>query len=205
MNSAENTSGSHRAGTPGHEHKYAEQHHQEGASGKGESANGGKDHSGHGGSGRGGSGKKMYVKFGVILLISLGLMWVLSMSMVRSIDHFYFNLSNFWMALLMVGAMAIVMTVGMWSMFQNTKANIAMLVGFAVLFVGAFALGRTETFVGNEQFLKSMIPHHSRAILVCQESNITDPEIEQLCTEIVETQRKEIAEMQSILDRYASE
>lgn len=147
----------------------------------------------------------MYVKFGIILLVSLGLMWVLSMSMVRSIDHFYFNLSNFWMALLMVGAMAVVMVIGMWSMFKNRKANIAMLVGFVVLFAGAFALGRTETFVGNEQFLKSMIPHHSRAILVCQEAHITDPEIEQLCTEIVETQREEIARMQSILDRYESE
>lgn len=99
----------------------------------------------------------MYAKFGVILLISLGLMWVLSMSMIRSIDHFYFNLSNFWMALLMVLAMGIVMVVGMWSMFKNRKANIVMLVGFAVLFAGVFALGRTEAFVGNEQFLKSMI------------------------------------------------
>ncbi|WP_253907430.1 DUF305 domain-containing protein [Arthrobacter sp. 35/47] len=205
MNSAENTSGSHRAGTPGHEQEHTEQHHQEEASGKGETASGGKDHSSHGGSGHGGSGKKMYVKFGLILLISLGLMWTLSMSMVRSIDHFYYNLSNFWMALLMVGAMAIVMVIGMWSMFKNTKANIAMLVGFAVLFVGVFALGRTETFVGNEQFLKSMIPHHSRAILVCQESNITDPEITELCEAIVKTQQEEIAQMQSILDRYASE
>ena len=147
----------------------------------------------------------MYAKFGVILLISLGLMWILSMSMIRSIDHFYFNLSNFWMALLMVAAMAVVMVIGMWAMFKNTKANIAMLVGFAVLFVGVFALGRTESFVGNEQFLKSMIPHHSRAILVCQESNITDPEIEELCKGIVETQQKEIAQMQSILDRYESD
>ncbi len=160
---------------------------------------GGQHHAGHDRSAR------MYVKFGVILLISLGLMWVLSMSMIRSLDHFYLNLSNFWMALLMVGAMAIVMVIGMWSMFKNTKANIAMLVGFAVLFGGAFALGRTETFVGNEEFLKSMIPHHSRAILVCQESNITDPEIIELCKEIVEAQQKEISQMQAILDRYASD
>jgi cation transport ATPase len=160
---------------------------------------GGENHSGHGGSAR------MYAKFGVILLVSLGLMWVLSMSMVRSIDHFYFNLSNFWMALTMVGAMAIVMVIGMWSMFKSTKANIAMLVGFVVLFGGAFALGRTETFVGNEQFLKSMIPHHSRAILVCQESNITDPEIVELCDGIVQTQQEEITQMQDILDRYASD
>lgn len=157
-----------------------------------------KSHGGH-------SGGKMYAKFGVILLVSLGLMWVLSMSMVRSINHFYFNLSNFWMALVMVAAMAVVMVVGMWSMFKNTKVNIALLAGFVLLFVGAFALGRTETFVGNEQFLKSMIPHHSRAILVCQESNITDPEIVELCETIVQTQQEEISQMQSILDRYASD
>ena len=147
----------------------------------------------------------MYVKFGVILLVSLGLMWTLSMSMVRTIDHFYYNLSNFWMALLMVSAMAIVMVIGMWSMFKNTKANIAMLVGFALLFGGVFALGRTETFVGNEEFLTSMIPHHSRAILVCQESDITDPEIVELCKQIVEAQQEEISQMKSILDRYASD
>lgn len=146
---------------------------------------------------------RMYAKFGVILLVSLGLMWVLSMSMIRSIDHFYFNQSNFWMALLMVSAMAIVMIVGMWSMFKSKRANIAMLLGFAVLFGAVFALGRTETFVGNEQFLKSMIPHHSRAILVCQESDITDPEIIDLCHSIVTAQQEEITQMQAILDRYA--
>lgn len=164
----------------------------------GKKNDGGEKHSGHS------SPARMYVKFGVILLVSLGLMWVLSMSMVRSIDHFYFNLSNFWMALLMVGSMAIVMVIGMWSMFKSKKANIAMLAGFVVLFVVAFGLGRTETFVGNEEFLKSMIPHHSRAILVCQESNITDPEIVDLCKAIVQTQQEEIAQMQAILDRYES-
>ncbi|MFJ5958194.1 MULTISPECIES: DUF305 domain-containing protein [Paenarthrobacter] len=148
---------------------------------------------------------RMYLKFALILLISLALMWVLSMSMIRSIDHFYFNLSNFWMALLMVSAMAVVMIIGMWSMFKNRKANIAMLIGFAVLFVAVFALGRTETFVGNEQFLKSMIPHHSRALLVCEESNITDPEIITLCDSIVKSQQEEITQMKAILERYKSD
>jgi cation transport ATPase len=182
MDSTENMRGHHDAGPPRPERKQA-----------------GQDHKEHGGSAR------MYVKFGIILLVSLGLMWTLSMSMVRTIDHFYYNLSNFWMALLMVSAMAIVMVIGMWSMFKNTKANIAMLVGFALLFGGVFALGRTETFVGNEEFLKSMIPHHSRAILVCQEADVTDPEIVELCEQIVEAQREEISQMQSILDRYESD
>ncbi|MEV8132740.1 MULTISPECIES: DUF305 domain-containing protein [Pseudarthrobacter] len=191
--SAANNPGS-RPGNVGHRQQQAAQHQHDDPA-----ANGSKG-SGHGTSGHGSA--RMYLKFGVILLVSLGLMWVLSMSMVRSIDHFYFNLSNFWMALLMVSAMAIVMIIGMWSMFKNKKANIALLVGFAVLFAGVFALGRTETFVGNEQFLKSMIPHHSRAILVCQESDITDPEIIELCDSIVKSQQEEITQMQSILDRY---
>ncbi|OWP36679.1 DUF305 domain-containing protein, partial [Klebsiella aerogenes] len=46
------------------------------------------------------------------------------------------------------------------------------------------------------------IPHHSRAILVCQEADITDPEIVQLCDDIVEAQQEEIAQMEEILERY---
>lgn len=46
-----------------------------------------------------------------------------------------------------------------------------------------------------------MIPHHSRAILVCQESDLTDPEVIELCEQIVKTQKEEIAQMQEILDR----
>ncbi|WBB94870.1 DUF305 domain-containing protein [Solwaraspora sp. WMMA2059] len=59
-----------------------------------------------------------------------------------------------------------------------------------------------ESFIGNGQFLKSMIPHHSRAILVCERSDITDPEIIELCGQIVETQQEEIDQMKQILQRY---
>lgn len=143
-----------------------------------------------------------YVRFGITMAASLILMFVLTMSMIRTIDHFYFNLSNFYMALIMVAAMGVVMLIVMAGMFGNTRLNIALYTALAVMFLGAFALGRTETFVGNEQFLKSMIPHHSRAILVCQESKITDPEIIALCDKIVRTQQAEIEEMKRILDRY---
>ncbi|WP_149359859.1 DUF305 domain-containing protein [Lolliginicoccus suaedae] len=144
-----------------------------------------------------------YLRFGLVLLASLVLMFLLSMSMVRTVDHFHLNLSNFYISLVMVSAMALVMMVGMRSMFQKKGLNIALSVFFVALFLGAWSLGRTETFVGNEGFLKSMIPHHSRAILVCQESSLTDPEIIELCRQIVETQREEIAQMERILeDRY---
>jgi hypothetical protein len=102
----------------------------------------------------------------------------------------------------MVAPMGLIMLGVMWGMFGNKKLNIALAAGFVALFVGAVLLGRNEVAVGNEGFLKSMIPHHSRAILVCQEAAITDPSIAGLCTQIIETQREEIAQMQEMLERY---
>ena len=81
--------------------------------------------------------------------------------------------------------------------------NVALVVALVAVFGGAWALGRQEAGVGNEGFLRSMIPHHSRAIVICQEADLTDPEIVQLCEQIVKAQKEEIAQMQRILrDRY---
>lgn len=143
-----------------------------------------------------------YVRFGIILTVNLMVMFALSMSMVRTWDHFYWNLSNFYMALTMVAAMSIVMTVGMWRMLGDMRLNLAWLAASVVVFIAAFFMGRAETFVGNEGFLRSMIPHHSRAILVCQESDLTDPEIIELCNGIVSSQQAEIDQMKAILGRY---
>jgi uncharacterized protein (DUF305 family) len=62
-------------------------------------------------------------------------------------------------------------------------------------------LARTQSPVGNGQFLRSMIPHHSSAILMCQEADITDPEIITPFEQIIETQREQIAQMKAILER----
>jgi hypothetical protein len=129
-------------------------------------------------------------------------MYLLTFSMIRRLDHFYFNLSNAWMALIMVAPMGLIMLLVMWGMFHRKALNIGLALGFVALFAGAFWLGRQETGVGNEGFLKSMIPHHSRAILVCQEATITDPEITALCQGIIQTQRAEIREMQELLEQY---
>ena len=64
-----------------------------------------------------------------------------------------------------------------------------------------FILARTQTPIGDAQFLRSMIPHHSSAILMCERAAITDPEIEKLCGQIVKSQREEIAQMQALLAR----
>ena len=145
---------------------------------------------------------KMYAKLGLALALSYVAMFLLSMSMIRQWDHFYLNGSNAWMALVMVAPMGLIMLAVMWAMFQNKALNAGLALAFVAVFAGALYLGRQEAGVGNEQFLKSMIPHHSRAILVCQEAAITDPEIEELCRTIVKTQQEEIAQMKDILERY---
>lgn len=148
--------------------------------------------------------RDQYVKLGISLAVSLVVMFVLSMSMVRTIEHFQINPSNFYMALIMVAAMGVVMLIVMWAMFKDKRLNYVLLAGFVTLFVAAFWMGRSEAFVGDEGFLRSMIPHHSRAILVCQESDLTDPEVIELCEQIVSSQQQEITQMQNILERYAA-
>lgn len=72
---------------------------------------------------------------------------------------------------------------------------VVLLVVFAALFALAFLFARTETFVGNNQLLDPMIPHHSRAILVCEQSDISDPEIKSLCQGVIKLQQDEIDQM----------
>lgn len=142
-----------------------------------------------------------YAKLGVSLSISFLVMWVLTMAFIREWDHFHLNLPNAWMALVMVAPMGLIMLGVMWAMFPNRAVNLALLAGFVVLFGLALVLGRNQAGVGDDQFLRAMIPHHSRAILACQESDISDPEVIRLCDEIIATQREEIDQMQRILDR----
>ncbi len=86
-------------------------------------------------------------------------------------------------------------------MMPNKKLNKQLLFGSAFIFFLAILGARTQFGVGNELFLKSMIPHHSGAITTCQEANITDLEIEELCNEIIKAQKEEIDQMKQILKR----
>ncbi len=147
------------------------------------------------------SAAKTYAKFAIVMVTSFLLMYLLTFAQIRTLDHFYLNLANLYMAIVMTAVMGVVMLLVMSSMISDTKIRIALLVAFAALGVAAFAMGRTEAFVGNQAFLKSMIPHHSRAILVCQEADISNPQIVSLCREIVSSQQREIGEMKQMLQQ----
>lgn len=101
----------------------------------------------------------------------------------------------------MVAPMIILMLFFMAQMYENKRLNILLYILSGLVFVGTFLAIRQQTFVGNEQFLRSMIPHHSIAIKTCEKAQIDDPEIAKLCVQIVEAQREEINQMENILNR----
>ena len=146
-------------------------------------------------------GSTPYKLLAVSIAIHFFIMFALTFAGVNALDEIFLNLNRFYMAVLMVASMVVVMVIVMWRMFENKPANIVILGVAVAVFIGSFALLRTETFVGNKQFLRSMIPHHSIAIHTCQNAEITDPETIGLCEQIIEAQRREIAQMRDILDR----
>lgn len=143
-----------------------------------------------------------YRKLALTLSINAVLMFFITYAMIDTVDHFHVNINRVYMSLMMVAPMAMLMLFVMRSMYTDATLNSILYAVFAVLFMASFALARTQTPVGNEQFLRSMIPHHSSAILMCEQSAITDREIITLCEEIVKAQKEEIAQMKNILERY---
>jgi hypothetical protein len=144
----------------------------------------------------------MYRKLALAISINAVLMYLITFVNIADISHFENNSNRVYMALLMAAPMVIIMLLVMRSMFKNDKLNLRLYAGAGGAIVLLFFLIRTQTPIGNKQFLHSMIPHHSSAILMCEQSTITDPEIADLCVEIVRSQREEIAQMQRILERY---
>lgn len=145
-------------------------------------------------------GHKPYVSLLISLVVSFVVMFVIMYAMVDRRGHVYFNLSNVYMTGLMASSMLLVMLATMSGMFQNKKLNLVLWAsGFAILAL-FWGLLRTEAGVGDRQFMRAMIPHHSAAIQMCRESSFTDPRVAKLCEGIVSSQEREIAEMKALLD-----
>lgn len=146
--------------------------------------------------------KNNYRKLAWVMTLNTVLMFFITYALIAEWAHFYPNINRAYMALMMAAPMGIMMLLVMKDMYTDQVLNRVLFIFFILLLAGAFILARTQTPVGDEQFLRSMIPHHSSAILMCQEANISDPEIAALCEDIVAAQESEIAQMKSILNRY---
>ena len=89
----------------------------------------------------------------------------------------------------------------MGGMYPNKKANNGIVITGIVVFALTLAALRTQTPVGDVQYMKAMIPHHSSAILTSSHANIKDPEVKKLSEGIIAAQQKEIAEMKAMIAR----
>lgn len=143
-----------------------------------------------------------YPTLAVNLLVSAVIMYFVMFAMIDGPGDFRHNLNMGYMAMMMAAPMGVLMLALMGEMYTNARLNIGLYIAFVAVFAAAFAATRLQTFIGDEQFLRAMIPHHSGAILMCREAQLTDPEIVALCEEIIEAQREEIAQMNAILARY---
>jgi uncharacterized protein (DUF305 family) len=128
-------------------------------------------------------------------------MYILMYAMVNTIGHVFHNFNQFYMAGLMTAPMVLIELVLMKSMFQNKRANTLIVAASVVAGLLFFILIRQQTGISDKQFLRSMIPHHAGAILMCEQASINDAEIKDLCKGIISSQQSEIDQMQAILER----
>lgn len=152
------------------------------------------------------SKQNQYTTFFLMLASSFVAMYITMYLNTYAIDHVYFSLTRFYMTCLGISAMAVIMFFFMRKMYQNKKKNITIFLGSLVLFMGAFGLVRAQApIVGDVLWMKAMIPHHSIAILTSERADITDPEVKALAEDIIEAQRKEIAQMKTMIKRLENE
>lgn len=109
------------------------------------------------------------------------------------------------MALLMGGAMAVIMLGFMLGMYDNRRVNAGIFAGSVAIFALPLWLVRSQTTIGDMDWMKAMIPHHSIAILTSERANISDPRVRDLADRIIEAQRSEIDEMKALIRELEGE
>jgi hypothetical protein len=136
--------------------------------------------------------------------LSFVAMFVLMYAMVDRFANVYPNVNQLYMAGLMAAPMVVIELLIMRGMYPDTRTNLVF-GGVALVALVLFFLGiRAQTAVGDVQFIKSMIPHHAGAILMCDRAPISDAELRRLCGTIAKGQQQEIDQMKGILARLSN-
>lgn len=135
-----------------------------------------------------------------MILTSTILMFIMMYFNTYQLDHVYFSETRAYMALYMGAVMAIIMLAFMSNMYKKTKINL-LVYGISVVM---FAVGlwgvRSQATVDQVDWMQAMIPHHSIAILTSSRADIEDPRVQQLADDIIKAQKREIAEMQALIE-----
>lgn len=148
--------------------------------------------------------RKHYYMLALNMAINLVIMYLVMFAMIYRWGEFVQNINFFYMALMMWAPMGGLMLLFMGMMYKSNTLNIIIYASSVLIFVLAFIAIRTQTPVGDRQFMRSMIPHHSGALVMCRQASLSDPQIKQLCfgpNGIVESQEREIDQMRKMLER----
>jgi hypothetical protein len=141
-----------------------------------------------------------WTRFAAMIAASTFIMFFLMYQLIYSLDHALFSVNRLLASLLMGCVMAVVMLAFMWSMYRGTATKIAVLAAAAALGATLLFVNRTQAVIGDVTFMQSMIPHHSIAINNARKARITDPRVRELADQIIESQVREIAQMQLLID-----
>ncbi|WP_240936194.1 DUF305 domain-containing protein [Billgrantia bachuensis] len=142
----------------------------------------------------------MYLRFGAMILTAMVVMYGMMFVSAWEWNHVRWSESRFFMALSMGGTMGLVMLGWMLNMYQDTKMNLVIIAISLMLLAGAVFLDRSQTTVQDKSFMSAMIPHHSMAILRSERAEISDQRVCELAVEISEAQRREILEMDWLIE-----
>jgi uncharacterized protein (DUF305 family) len=150
------------------------------------------------------AGDRPYLRLAIMALASFAAMYVLMYAMVDRFANVFPNLNQAYMAGLMAAPMVMIELLVMRSMYPNRSLNVGLMAASVALLGLCWMSIRAQAAITDHQFLKSMIPHHAGAILMCQETALRDPELERLCKGIVSSQQEEIDFMKNKLRQAAS-
>lgn len=142
---------------------------------------------------------RRYLRFVLMIITSMVFMFGVMYLHTYELSHVQWSWTRLFMTLLMGATMALVMLGFMLGMYKNTRWNLAIVAGAIVLFGAALWLVRSQSTVDDTAYMSAMIPHHSIAILTSERSQIEDVRVCELAVEIIEAQRREIAEMEWLI------
>lgn len=142
--------------------------------------------------------------YGRLLLmtaLSFVAMYILMYAMVDRVSNVYANFNQIYMAGLMAAPMVVIEMALMRGMYPNAKLNVVIVFVTVLAMVLCWLAIRQQSAISDRQFLRSMIPHHAGAVLMCEQNKLKDPELIRLCQNILSSQKSEIALMKSKLDQ----
>jgi hypothetical protein len=145
-----------------------------------------------------------YFRFGAMIATSTAVMFVLMYINTYALEHLFFSETRAYMAVLMGATMAVIMLAYMLGMYSKTAVNIAIFAGSVIVFAVSLWLVRSQATISGPSYMRAMIPHHSIAIMTSERAQIRDPRVRKLADEIIEAQRREIAEMRYLIADVSS-